>query len=148
RRFSGWDEEVVYADSLVFKTLVFKPNDIARVQKKAEEMSYWELNKFIQEIRRTGGKADRWLVELHLKIAFPFANLIIILFGASLASRKTRSGTAVSFGVSLFICFLYFGFIKVGQSLGHNGSLHPLLAAWIGNIVFGSGGLYLLLKSN
>ncbi|HDQ00159.1 MAG TPA: YjgP/YjgQ family permease [bacterium] len=148
RRFSGWDEEVVYADSLIFKTLIFKPDDIARVQKKAEEMSYWELNKFIQEIRRTGGKADRWLVELYLKIAFPFANLIIILFGASLASRKTKSGTAVSFGVSLFICFLYFGFIKVGQSLGHNGLLHPLLAAWIGNIVFGAGGLYLLLKSN
>jgi len=148
REFSDNKETTQAFDKLELKYLHFKSEDIARVQKKAEEMSYWELKNFIKEIRRTGGNPDRWLVDLYLKIAFPFANLVIILFGAPLASRKTRSGTAISFGISLFICFLYFGIIKVGQSLGHNGTLPPLFAAWMGNIFFGIGAVYILVKSS
>ena len=148
RQFENKKETIEVFEDLEMRDLQVKPDDIAKVQKKAEEMSYWELRNFIQEVKRTGGNPDRWLVDLYLKLAFPFANFIIILFGAPLASRKTRSGTALSFGISLFICFLYFGFIKVGQSLGHNGTLPPLLAAWMGNIFFGLGAIYILIKSN
>lgn len=148
RRFANDREAITSFDTLSLGDLYFKPEEIAKVQKKAEEMSYWELKNFIKEIRRTGGNPDRWLVDLYLKIAFPFANLVIILFGAPLASRKTRSGTAISFGISLFICFLYFGIIKIGQSLGHNATLPPLFAAWMGNLFFGLGAIYILVKSN
>lgn len=148
REFLNNQETARVFDVMDLKDLHFKSEDIARVQKKAEEMSYWELKNFIKDIRRTGGNPDRWLVDLYLKIAFPFANLVIILFGAPLASRKTRSGTAISFGISLFICFLYFGIIKVGQSLGHNGTLPPLFAAWMGNIFFGIGAVYILVRSS
>lgn len=148
REFSNNKETARAFNELELRDLYFKPEDIAKIQKKAEEMSYWELKNFIKEIRRTGGNPDRWLVDLYLKIAFPFANLVIILFGAPLASRKTRSGTALSFGISLFICFLYFGIIKVGQSLGHNGTLPPLFAAWMGNLFFGIGAVYILVKSS
>lgn len=148
RIFENDVEQAQTFSELQLQDIRFKPEDIARVQKKSEEMSYWELKRFIEEVRRTGGKPDRWLVDLYLKISFPFANLIIILFGAPLAARKTRSGTAISFGISLFICFLYFGLIKVGQSMGHNETLHPLLGAWLGNIVFGIGAIFVLVRSN
>jgi len=148
RYFNNNVETTRFFQKLELKNITFKPEDISRVQKKAEEMSYIELKHFIEEIIRTGGNPDRWLVELYLKISFPFANLIIILFGAPLASRKTRSGTAISFGVSLLICFLYFGVIKLGQSLGHNGSLPPFFAAWLGNMLFGLGAVFILVKSN
>ena len=148
RNFKIDSEQASTFAELTIQDIRFKPEDVARVQKKAEEMSYWELKRFIEEVRRTGGNPDRWLVDLYLKISFPFANLIIILFGAPLAARKTRSGTAIIFGISLFICFLYFGLIKVGQSLGHNETLHPMLAAWLGNIFFGIGAIAVLVRSN
>jgi lipopolysaccharide export system permease protein len=148
RQFIDNKETAEVFEELELQDLRFKPEDIAKVQKKAEEMSYWELKNFIKEVKRTGGNPDRWLVDLYLKIAFPFATFIIILFGAPLASRKTRSGTAISFGISLFICFLYFGIIKVGQSMGHNGTLPPLFAAWMGNLFFGMGAIYILIKSS
>ncbi|MDZ7318146.1 MAG: LPS export ABC transporter permease LptG [candidate division KSB1 bacterium] len=148
RDFLNGREQAQPFDSLDVSGIRLKPQDIAREQKKAEEMSYWELKRFIREVRRTGGNPNRWLVDLYLKLSFPFANFIIILFGAPLASRKTRSGTALSFGISLFVCFLYFGIIKVGQTLGHNETLSPLLAAWIGNILFGLGAVYILIRSN
>ncbi|MEE4312072.1 MAG: LPS export ABC transporter permease LptG [candidate division KSB1 bacterium] len=146
RTFTNNEERVEKFDRLPKAEFNFKSQELSRTQKKAEEMSYWELKEFINNIRRNGGNPDRWLVDLYLKIAFPFANFIILLFGAPLASRKTRSGPAVSFGISLFICFLYFGIIKVAQTFGHNGTLPPFLAAWLGNIIFGIGAVYILFK--
>ena len=116
---------------------------------RAEQCQEGHESEFIsRELGRSGsgGDPDRWLVDLYLKIAFPFANFIIVLFGASLSSRKTRSGPAISFGISLLICFLYFGIIKTGQALGHNGTLSPMLAAWIGNIIFGSAAVFIFFR--
>ena len=146
RKFDGTKENITVFERIEPTNFPFKPKDLSKVQKKAEEMSYWELREFIENIRRNGGDPNRWLVDLYLKIAFPFANFIIVLFGAALSSKKTRSGPAISFGISLLLCFLYFGIIKTGQALGHNGTLSPLLAAWIGNIIFGIAALFVFFK--
>ncbi len=120
------------------------PDDLAQVQLEPEEMSSSELREFIEEVKRGGGNPDRWRTDLHLKFAFPFANFIIVLIGASLAANKRRSGAAVGFGISLLVCFLYFGLIKMGQSLGYTGTLPPEFAPWLGNIVFLAVGLTML----
>jgi len=146
REFNNEKESISALDSIKPFNFFFEPEDLSKAQKKTEEMSYWELKQFIANIKRNGGDPDRWLVDLYLKIAFPFANFIIVLFGAPLASRKTRSGPAISFGISLFICFLYFGIIKVSQTFGHNGTLAPMLSAWLGNIIFGIAALFILFK--
>jgi lipopolysaccharide export LptBFGC system permease protein LptF len=82
-----------------------------------------------------------------MKISFPFANFIIVLFGAPLASGRKRTGKALGFGLSLLICFVYYGFIKAGQVLGREAMLPPLLAAWIGNAIFGAMGIFFLVKA-
>ena len=125
----------------------FKPENLLELQKQPEEMSYSELKVFIADMQRIGAVVRKWLVELHLKISYPFANFIIILFGAPIASRKRRSGTAVGVGISLLVCFIYFLFIRTGQVLGHQGTLSPILGAWMGNIIFGAAGIYTLLKT-
>jgi len=51
------------------------------------------------------------------------------------------------FGISLAICFVYFGIVKTFQTMGHNGHIHPLIAAWIANIIFAIGGVYALIKA-
>ncbi len=131
-------------DSLEFE---FLPGDLGAVQKKPEEMSYEELQKFITEVRRNGGDSDRWLVDLYLKIAFPFANFIIVLFGAPLAASRVRSSGAVGVALSFFFCFFYFGAVKVGQTLGQTGTLPPMFAAWLGNIIFFVAGLIILYRA-
>ncbi len=110
-------------------------------------MGFFELYDYISRVKRGGGEAQKEMVDLFLKISFPFANLIIILFGAPLASNPRRSGAAFGFGVSLMICFLYWGFIQLGRALGHHGTLHPFLSAWLANLVFGGIGGILLWKT-
>jgi lipopolysaccharide export system permease protein len=60
-----------------------------------------------------------------------------------------REKNSLSFGIgmSVFVIFGYYAFIKFGQSMGFKGQLEPLLSAWLGNIVFLIGGTILLLKA-
>ena len=122
------------------------PADFSKVLEKTEEMSYKELKTFIEQVKRNGGRPEQWLVDLYLKISIPFANFIIVLFGAPLSSQKRRGGAATGFGISLAICFTYFGIVKTAQTMGHAGHLSPMIAAWIGNIVFAIAGIIVLLK--
>jgi lipopolysaccharide export system permease protein len=134
-------------DQLIQSDLSFKPESLLEIQKQPEEMSYLELQTFIKEMTTIGAEVRKWIVELYLKISYPFANFIIILFGAPIAARKRRSGTAVGIGISLLVCFIYFLFIRMGQVMGHQGTLSPWLGAWLGNLIFGIAGLYTLITS-
>ncbi|MCA9731768.1 MAG: LPS export ABC transporter permease LptG [Deferribacteres bacterium] len=144
RTFKSDSETAKHFDRYLPREFHFKPEDFGSVQKKPEEMSYEELQVFIAEVKRNGGDPDRWLADLYLKIAFPFANFIIVLFGAPLAAGRARSTGALGIALSLLFCFLFFGTIKMGQTLSQTGYLHPFLGAWLGNGIFAIAGVILL----
>ncbi len=144
RRFSKSGETLTTFKDSLFTDLNIEPDELAIVQKKPEEMGYMDLVRFINDLRAIGADPRKWVVERHLKLSLPFANLIVILLGAPMASRKRRGGMGLNFGLSLMISFIYFILIRVGQVLGHQGVLSPLLGAWLGNLVFLSLGLYTL----
>ncbi len=129
-------------------TLTFNlhPEDIIRTDLNPETMTYSELNYFISRLRESGNDARKWEVNKYFKLAFPFTNFIVILFGIPLAAVSPRKGIAFGAGMSLLVIFIYYGFIKFGQVLGYKGILSPLLSVWFGNIVFIITGAYLLYK--
>ncbi|RMG68136.1 MAG: YjgP/YjgQ family permease [Calditrichaeota bacterium] len=146
RQFLPEGELVQQRDSLWYTDSHIVHEDLVDLEIKPEEMNYAELKRFVDKMLALGADARRWLVDLYFKISYPFANFIIVLFGAPLASRKRRSGPAFGFAMALLISFIYFIFLRTGQVLGHKGDLEPWLAAWIGNLVFGFAGLVTLLK--
>jgi lipopolysaccharide export system permease protein len=146
RNIQGSLETVTNYAELNLPDIQFKPESLLELQKQPEEMSFLELKEFIADMKKIGGEIRKWVVELHLKISYPFANFIIILFGAPIAAQKRRSGTAVGVGISLLVCFIYFLFIRTGQVMGHQGTLNPWLGAWFGNILFGVAGFYTLIR--
>jgi lipopolysaccharide export system permease protein len=139
-------EKVTRYDTLIYEPSEIVPQDLLDLEIMPEEMNYTELSRFIDKMIALGADARRWKVDLHLKISYPLANFIIVLFGAPLAAKKRRSGPALGFAIALLISFIYFLFIRTGQVMGHKGSLSPWLAAWIGNIVFGVGALFMLFR--
>lgn len=134
-------------DSLEVSSWAERPEDFEKAQKRPESMNYNELNQYIYNVQRGGGDVQGYLVDLYLKIAFPCANIIIVLFGGALASHVRRSGAALGFAMSIGICFLYWGLLRIAQALGHAGTLTPLVAAWGPNLIFGLIGLLLLLRA-
>jgi len=145
RQFHTSGETIHHVADTIITDSRITPMDLARVQKHPEEMSYKELGTFINNLRTIGADPQKWEVERYLKLAMPFANFIVILIGAPFASRKRRGGIGLSFGISLAISFIYLIVVRIGQVLGQQGTLDPLLGAWLGNIIFLIFGIYTLL---
>lgn len=121
------------------------PTDFSKGLKKPQELTMRELAKYIKKLQMTGATFKEELVNLYLRISFPLANFILCIIGIPLALISGRKGGLItSFAISLAIGFAYWGFIALGVSLGKNGVLPPLLSAWLGNIIFGSVGIYLM----
>lgn len=125
----------------------FTPDDLLRVNIAPEEMSYKDIRSLVLRLQAAGLRATRWMVDLAFKIAQPFATFIIVLFGVPFAAFRRRGGLVLGFGLSLLVCFVYFGFMQIGKILGYGGDLSPVLAAWAGNIVFGMIGLMLVVRA-
>jgi lipopolysaccharide export system permease protein len=123
RTFHGEEEQFESFTLLRRKDFAFTPEDLAQQPKDPEEMNVFELNTYINRVKRMGGDAQRWLADFHLKLSFPFANMIIVLF-----------------------CFVYYTVMEAGRALGRAGDLPPLAAAWMGNGVFGLIGLIILIR--
>ena len=109
-------------------------------------MDYETLKKFIENQQRAGQDVSKWLVDFYSKISFPFASMIVVLFAVPFASVKRRGGIGVQLGISLLITFIYLIFLKVSQVFGYNGDIHPLLTAWLANILFLIGAMYLTIR--
>ncbi len=140
RKFTPGGEIQTAFQEKTLPAMKFSPDDVRKKQQKPDEMDYNELGDFIDHQRSAGQDVSRWLVDYYGKIAFPFANLIVVIFGIPFAAIKRRSGLGVEFGIALAICFLYMIFMKVSQAFGYNGDMDPLLTAWLANLIFLLGG--------
>lgn len=144
RRFAGGRETAAPFERLVVEGLEERPRDFAKERLDPDEMNYLELREYVGRLRASGARVSNYLVDLHLKLAFPLVNLIVVAIGASIATRLRLQSAAIGFGLSVAIAFLYYAFMRTGQALGHSGALPPYLAAWMGDLVFGAVGVIML----
>jgi len=143
----GETQKVTYPKELSI-SLDFKPEDLMRVSKKSEEMSFSELKAYIKKIRREGYDATMYKVDLYAKCAFPFICLIMCIIGTGTALKQSRiSGLAQPIVFGVIAAFFYWMMNSISISLGQAGQLPSVLAAWSANIIFGSFGLLSLLKA-
>ncbi len=149
REFTRQDTQTVITgtDDTLGVDLSVNPNDILKESIDPAQMDYAELTVFIGKLKRLGIDPRKWIVNLHFKWAFAFTNFVVVLFGLPLVADQKKGGLAFGTGVAIFIIFTYYAFIKVGQVMGYNGILPPFLSVWLGNIVFISAGILLLIKS-
>lgn len=134
-------------DTLWAPFLSQSPQMLAELPVPPRQVNFFQLLNRIEQEREIGEPVYKDLVELYLKITFPFANFILVLIGAPLAANPRRSGPSVGFGISVIISFIFFVLIRIGQSFGNAGKLPPLLAASLGDIVFLVIGTFLLYKA-
>jgi lipopolysaccharide export system permease protein len=114
------------------------PDDFKIAQKDTDQMGYLELRRYVRKIQAEGYDATRYLVDLQGKIAFPFVSLIMTLIGISFSLRSERSGSIMrSVGTGIAIGFSYWLVHAFSMSLGRSGTISPLIAAWLANVLFG-----------
>ncbi len=126
------------------------PEELLVESKAPEEMGYEDLVRYIDDRERLGADTRQEQVDLHMKVAYPFANFVILIFGIALvgsASHASRQSGTVGFGLALFLTIIFWGFLRVGQGIGYGGGLPPFAAAWLANGIFGLVGLVLLARA-
>ncbi len=146
RTFEQGKEKVEPFKRMAVENIPERPEDFAKESRKPDEMSYPELRSYVERLRASGSRVSNYLVDLHLKLAFPLVNLIVVMIGAPIATRLRMQSAALGFGLSVTISFLYYAFMRTGQALGHNGALPPYLAAWLGDLVFGAVGVTMMVQ--
>jgi LPS export ABC transporter permease LptG/LPS export ABC transporter permease LptF len=117
-----------------------------RELKEPQQMTYGELRRYAEEVRRTGFEATRLRVDLGGKLAFPLASLVMTLLAVPFAFVMGKKGTLAGIGASVVLAIGYWGAFAVFRSLGYAGVLSPFLAAWGANLVFGLAGIFLLFR--
>lgn len=147
RTFDGNQEHAVPIDTATRYQFNFGPTELLHAQVKPDEMGFIELVAFVKRIKTLGGEVHRWLTDLHLRISFPLSSLGIVLFSVPIAYNIRKRSLAVGFGICLAVCFFYFGMVKMGETMGQKGSLHPVWAAWLGNQAMIIGGVINLIKT-
>lgn len=91
----------------------------------------WELPAFIERLRNSGFSAERHLVWFHGELALPAFLVSMVMIGASFTLRHQRGGrTGLMVMLAIVLAFVIYFIRNFAQSLGENGQLPALLAAW------------------
>lgn len=123
------------------------PEDLKRVMKKSGEMGFTELLSYIRKVEEEGYDATKYRVDLHAKISFPFACIVMGLIGLGVAMKSKHHKTLPSMvTVGIGIAFLYWVIYSFCLPLGYGEILPPIVAAWAANIIFLCFGVYMLLN--
>jgi lipopolysaccharide export system permease protein len=141
----GVDFAVTF-DSAYDRRLSERPLDLLAKPRSPQEMGWRDLTRFIRTLERSGGDANVLRVERSLKIAIPVTCVIIVLFGAPLATSTQRGGTAFGVGISLGTTIIFLMLIQMTKAIGGKGIISPDLAAWIPNAIFGLAGAIMLVR--
>jgi len=122
-------------DSSIVK-LNINHTQLVKLNKDYDEMTFDELKEYIEFIKLGGKDVSLQLINYHSELAFPFANIIIILFGIPFASIKRKGGMAVQIAAALVVSFMYLIFTQVGKQVGYAIGLDPIITGWLANGVF------------
>ena len=117
--------------------LRMSPEQLQRSTRKPSSMSAHELWSYITQAGNAGTDLSKLWVMFHLKLAVPWACVIMAVLGAGFgASRRGRSGGGVGFGISVVMVFAYYVVMSLCRALGESGNIPSVLAGWGPNCVF------------
>ncbi|RJR38272.1 MAG: YjgP/YjgQ family permease [Desulfobacteraceae bacterium] len=122
-----------------------KPESFVKGLKKPEEMGYWQLRRYADQVREEGYDNSKYLVDMNIKIAFPFICLVLVVTSVPIALGLKKGGTPLGITVGIATCFLYLMTLGFSRSLGLMGAIPPVLSAWLANLIFSFAGIYLMM---
>jgi len=146
RKFTDSSETADYFTDLTLSNLNFSPVELNTKQQKIENMNLTELKSFIETQQRAGTDTTDTLIEYYSRFSFSMASFIIVFFGLPISANRRKGGFAVQVGINILVTFLYLVFMKISQAFGSNGSMNPILTAWLANLIFLGAAFYNLPK--
>ncbi len=108
-------------------------------------MNTWALR---DQAKRVDPILARWYrIEFYRRFALPTACLVLALVGIPLGLSSKKSGKSGGFVLTILLVFVYYVISLVGVSLARQGHVSPWFGAWLANLVFLAGGVFLLWQA-
>lgn len=124
-----------------------RPQDFLNEIKKPEFLSTAELKRYLRIHRNLEPQSvASTLTDMHSRLAFPWASLIVVLLGVPLGTHTGRKGVMPAIASSLFMLAGYYGLMMFGIFLGKNMIAPPIVGGWLPIAVFLLIGLVMLLR--
>ena len=143
--------------TMAYQTMRFDAYDLkvelgktfAAMEKKLKEheMSIDEIKEKIARMKKQGEDTTSQEVELHKRYAIPFACIVFGLIGVPLGIQPRRSGRSYGLVFSILILLGYYVSLIAFEMLAVKKTLPSFLAGWSSTFMFGSLGIYLLIKA-
>lgn len=117
--------------------LAISPKDFESEEGSYDGMTINELTEHIKKLRFRGSTGvEAYEVERHIRFAAPVTIFILIFMGVFVSARKARGGTGYQIVLGFILAFIFLIFFLLSRTFAEAGSLSPLIAAWIPNIIF------------
>jgi len=120
----------------------FSPRDIRTAWRAREQPTELSFSETTELLSRDPDNVQ-WQTLLQTNLSFPFAHLVLLLVGLPFLLRHDRSKGPEGAGMGFILCVFYFAADFIARSMGLEGELGPLLAAWLPILFFGSLGVVL-----
>lgn len=136
RDLSGYREEIKHFNSMD-SIIKMEPSDFLTIKNQHETMTNSELKAYIERQRNRGvGNLMQFEVEYQRRFASSFSAFILSTIGFCLSSRKRKSGMGYSIGLGLLLSVTYILLQTMSSMFSINGGMHPMVSAWIPNVLF------------
>jgi len=111
--------------------------DFASDYSRFETLTMNELYGYIDELKLRGADDIQvYEIEKYIRYTSPFAALILTFIGLGVSARKARGGAGFQIALGFLLAFVYIIFFIFSRTSAEAGSITPIIAIWIPNIIF------------
>jgi LPS export ABC transporter permease LptG len=146
-RSFGENKKIVYTPISTPLRLFYRerPEDFATEIKSPDQMTFAQLRRYIDTIKKSGYAAEELTVKLYEKTSWPFISVVMALIALPFAFRAGKRGALYGVGIALVVGIIYWMIFAVFTKFGEVGNLPAILSAWSANVLFAIAAVYLFL---
>ncbi len=123
------------------------PKDFQEIEKEVDGLRLKELYRYVEKTKKAGIDTKVHEVTLQYRLSLSFIPLVMTILAVPFAVRKRREGgMGADLAVGLAVTFVYWLFYSLSLSMGRNGTLPPVISAWLPSLIFASLAAYLLSR--
>ncbi|HHP7241289.1 MAG TPA: LptF/LptG family permease [Cyclobacteriaceae bacterium] len=120
------------------------PSDFDNKKNFQQSLTINELNDYIEfQKARSADDVDIFRIEKYIRFMQPFTVIILTFIGVITSSKKLRGGAGFQIALGFLVAFIFIIFFILAQAIAEVGSMNPLLAVWVPNIIFTAVGILL-----
>jgi LPS export ABC transporter permease LptG len=122
------------------------PDYFKKEVRMADQMTYVELRQYVADLKQSGFDVSKLTVDLYRKLSFPMVSFIMAIIGIPFSFKTGKRGAFYGIGLCIAVGIFYWATFELFNKLGGINQLSPVIAAWFPNLIFGVGGVWMMLR--